>query len=105
MQKVLAWAQLATALAALGTAAVVWYYSSSQLDRYDKQLVTYRQQLAEMHTQNDQLHAQNQQIIAQTFINQAAGLARIFLSTAAPKDAYREKLQHAQQLTFDIIAQ
>jgi hypothetical protein len=104
MQKLLAWAQLATALAALGTAAVVWYYSSSQLDRYDKQLVTYGQQLAEMQKQNAGLRDQNQQIIAQTFINEAAALSRILHPTPTPKDSYRAKLQHAQQLTFDIIA-
>jgi len=85
MARVIAWAQLATAIAALATAILVGC-----------QVNVYQKQLAEM-------HAQGQQIAAQTFVSEAATLARIF-PAVAPKNTYREALQTAQKFTFDVVA-
>jgi hypothetical protein len=96
VQKLLAWTQLVTAIAALATAILVGYYSHQQISIYNRQLDTYRGQLAE-------LHVQNQQLAAQTVNNEAATLARVFHTSTGSHD-YHVALEAAQRLTFDVAA-
>jgi hypothetical protein len=105
MQKALAWAQFATALATLVMAVVISYQAyvnRRQLGTYEGQLRTYQQQLTEMRAQTDLLRSQSQLLAEQTFIGQAATLSHIFPVTITGK-TYRAPLQAAQQLTFDIV--
>jgi len=96
VQKLLAWTQLITAVAALATAVLVGYYSRQQITIYTRQLDIYRAQLGEMHTQN-------QQLAAQISINEAGTLAHLFPTPADSSD-YHLALENAQRLTFDVAA-
>src|SRR5258708_29414769 len=105
MQKSVAWAQFATALATLVMAVVISYQAyvnKQQLGTYEGQLRTYQQHLPEMRPQTDLLRSQSRQFAAQTFIGQAATLSHIFPVTTA-KGTYRVPLPAAQRLTFDIV--